>query len=86
MRFFALLDFQHLVLAFFLGLLGFLFVCLAWGYYPRRPPGEEAEPESEGLRLGHSPIVPSLIFIYVGVSIWAIGYMVVVGVFGGPIG
>ena len=69
-----------------LAILGLVFVCLAWGYYPRKPAGEDAGGEGEEPRPGHNPIVPALIFLYVGVTAWAIGYMVMVGVFGGAIG
>lgn len=90
MQFFPLLSFQYVVLAFFLGA-GFVFlVYVAFSGYRR----ERAEPSPEELdRLmrgdlaeAHDPegggIAPVLIFIYIGVIVWAVSYAVVVGING----
>ena len=87
MRFFPLLDFEHMVLAFFLGLGVLIFLYAAWtGYPPRR---EEEAPHAEGkngVEAEHHPMVPMLRFLYAAVALWALVYVIVYGVFGGPIG
>lgn len=86
MRYFTLLDFQHWVLALFLGLLAVIFVYIGWRFYPDP---EEKEITEEQLHSGHAPgarpIAPILIFIYVGAIIWALGYAIVEGIMGGAI-
>lgn len=87
MRFFPLLDFEHMVLAFFLGLGVLIFLYAAWAGYPHR--GEEEAPHAEGksgVEAEHHPMVPMLRFLYVAVALWALVYVIVYGVFGGPIG
>lgn len=88
MRYFILLDFQHMVLAIFLGLLALLVVYVAWRGYPAR--GEKEEPLSEEeLFSGHGtatpPLPPLLVLIYVGAILWLLAYAVVNGIFGGAI-
>lgn len=89
MRFFPLLDFQYMALAFFLGLICLILVYIAWGAYPDRSPDEKEIDEFE-ITNDHehkkNPIAPFLIFIFVGVTAWALAYAIVVGIFGGPIG
>jgi hypothetical protein len=97
MRYFSLMDFQHLVIAFFLGL-GFVIVLYtAWIGYPDRGPEEtdgRLEEDSESTRHGvfigmksqHGPVSPFLIIVYAGVAIWVLAYAIFVGVLGGPIG
>ena len=67
MRYFILLDFQHMVLAFFLGLLAVLFVYLAWRDYPEQEaeehPGEEL---ASGQGSSSHPMPPLLVLVYVG--------------------
>jgi hypothetical protein len=90
MQFFPLLDFQQLVLAFFLGA-GFVFlVYVALSSYSR----DRAEMSPEQLDKlvrgdlveAHDPegggIAPVLIFIYLGVVVWAVSYVLVVGING----
>lgn len=89
MRFFPLLDFQYMVLAFFLGMLGLILVYVAWAGYADRAADEEEEAEGFEVAAEHeakNPVAPFLIFIFVGVTIWSLAYAVVVGIFGGPIG
>jgi hypothetical protein len=86
MRYFILLDLQHLVLAFFLGLLAMLVAYLAWCGYPARAASESELTEHVANRHGPSrPLPPLLVVIYTGAALWALGYAVVRGFFGGPI-
>jgi Ca2+/Na+ antiporter len=86
MRYFILLDFQHWVLALFLGLLAVLFVYIAWSGYPSR---EAEEPIHEELASGHGssshPIPPLLVFVFVGAILWLLAYVVMRGIYGGAI-
>ena len=91
MRFFPLLDFQHWVLAFFLGLTAVILVYLAFGSYQRRrADGKQPveEPQSVGEVAGdykdeHNPVPPFLKVVYAGIVVAALGYMIVVGIRGG---
>jgi hypothetical protein len=86
MRYFILLDFQHMVLAFFLGLLAVLFVYVSWRGYPSR---KEKEPLHEQLTSGYgsssNPVPPLLILVYVGAILWLLAYMLARGIYGGAI-
>lgn len=86
MRYFILLDFQHLVLAFFLGLLAVLFAYVAWCGYPARDP-QEPETTGEGSRREgpDHPLPPILLLIFVGSVLWLLAYAVVRGICGGAI-
>jgi hypothetical protein len=87
MRFFPLLDFQHVVLALFLGLLGVILAAAAWGGYARRgnaPPetdGGDANPRAE-----ENPIPPVLVFVYAAVAACAFGYAGFIWSNGLPVG
>jgi hypothetical protein len=94
MRYFALVDFRYVMLALFLGVIGAIAVYVAWGSYPARRRRKTKE-EIRWLRgheidTGHhaeeTPLAPFLIFIYVGVAVWAVVYMFFVGLRGGPVG
>jgi hypothetical protein len=93
MRYFSLLDFQYWVLAVFLGLVVLLLICLAWGGYRKRrvQKSDEEIQEREGheFGVGHdlekNPIAPLLIIVYLGLVIWVIAYLIVIGIFGGTI-
>jgi hypothetical protein len=92
MRFFALLDFQHMVLAFFLGLVAVIVTAVAWGSYPRRgkddPDFEEGEGQitlESGVVIGSGPMAPLLVFLYVLIIAWVLGYLIIEGLLGGPI-
>ena len=85
MRYFTLLDFQHWVLALFLGLLAVILIYVAWRLYPEQkdtagiiPPADHT-PDS-------NPIPPILIFVSVGALLWALGYVIVEGMLGGAFG
>jgi hypothetical protein len=90
MQYFPLLNFQQIVLAFFLGA-GFVFlVYVAFSGYRRErkePSPEELDRLARGeLADAHDPegggIAPVLVFIYLGVIVWAVAYVVVVGING----
>ncbi len=91
MRYFPLLDLQHMVLAVFLGLIAFVLICAAWGSYPKRResacPEEPGAPSDQELLTGpgggHNPFAPFLVYIYIGAAVWALGYMIVIGLAGG---
>ncbi|MEW6667782.1 MAG: hypothetical protein AB1512_21445 [Thermodesulfobacteriota bacterium] len=86
MRFFPLLDFEHMVLAFFLGIGVLILLYVAWTGYPRRKDEGVHSPDGEGVPPEHHPVAPILKLVYAGVTIWAVAYMIVVGIFGGPVG
>ena len=91
MTFFPLLDFQHLVLAFFMGLMALLLIALAFGSHAGRPTESPAEiPHARDeltILLGRdeekNPAVPILILIYAGVILFAAIYWIVIGIRGG---
>ncbi len=90
MQYFPLLAFQDLVLAFFLGLGFVILVYLAFGGHKRTrkdPTGEELDRLKRGaLAEAHDPeggpVPPVLILIFVGAILWAVSYVVVVGIKG----
>ncbi len=91
MQYFPLLNFQHMVLAWCLGI-GFvilLYIALCSYKRSRREANkEEIDRFARGnLVEAHDPegggIAPVLIFIYLGVIIWAISYVLIVGINGG---
>jgi hypothetical protein len=90
MRFYTVLDFQYWALAFFLGLTALAFVCVAWGSYPRQRT-REAEEKLAGMAddeiatahdVEKNPIAPFLILVYAFTVLWAIGYMIFIGIRG----
>lgn len=81
MRFFALLDLQHLVLAFFLGFAAVIVLYLAFRYVPLPDAEEEKDTPS---REGRRRIPPVLIFVYAGFIVWFVAYVIMVGLKGGP--
>lgn len=91
MRFFPMLDFQYWVLGFFLGLVAIVLVYLAWGSYPvRRTPRTEEEIrllEGHEIDTGHdaekNPVAPFLIFVYLGIALWSLAYMIYIGLIKG---
>ncbi len=89
MRYFALLDFQYVVLLVFLGLTVLILIYLAfYGHALHRGKQEksdETEGYPEGIRVSRNPIPPILIFLYVTFVLWALGYLIVVGLLGGPL-
>jgi len=90
MQYFPLLNFQHMVLAFFLGIGFVILVYIAFSSY-RRTRKEPSQEELDRLMKGelaqvHDParnrIAPVLIFIYLAAIVWSISYVVVVGIKG----
>ncbi len=95
MRLFTLIDFRHLVLAFFLGASAALVIYLSFRYPGKRSRGtgeteEErtAIPEEEypdGLRIGANPVPPVLVYLFVGFVLWFICYVIFFGILGNPV-
>jgi hypothetical protein len=91
MRLFSLIDFQYWVLSFALGLVAAILVYIAWGSYPihrkDRTTDEIRSLEGHEIDSGHKaqkvPIAPFLIFVYVGVVVWSIAYMIYTGIMRG---
>jgi hypothetical protein len=88
MQYFPLVDLQHWILALFLGLVALILVYLAFGSHPSREKyveGERAERDILfGEEAGKNPIAPILIFVYVGVIVFAVAYLILIGLQGGP--
>jgi hypothetical protein len=86
MRFFPLLDFQHMVLALFLGIAALVFVYVAWSGYSEKREKDLEEHEGD-IRFSSErhPMPPLLIFVYAGVALWVIAYVLLIGIFGGAI-
>ncbi|MGA2957839.1 MAG: hypothetical protein ABSF48_19195 [Thermodesulfobacteriota bacterium] len=92
MRFFSVLDFQHEILAIFLGLVSALLIYLAlrsFRYSPERKDekGTEEEEfyESIWVRIQNHPVPPFLLFLILGFIIWFFFYVIIFGVKGGPV-
>ena len=88
MRFFTAIDFQHLVLAFFLGLAAALVIYLAFRHGSDHGsdkkedlPGEYADE----IRTGDNPVPLLLFLLYVGFFFWLIFYIIFIALKGGPI-
>jgi hypothetical protein len=90
MQFFPLVDLQHWVLAIFLGLIALILVYLAFGSHTRRR-GQRMERkleegEENELLLGRedekNPVAPLLIFIYISVIVFAVAYLITIGLRG----
>jgi hypothetical protein len=86
MLFFPLVPFQEWILAFSLGLGTFLLLYLAWIGYPKGPGLEKSKPETQEIgevdhkpETPNNPIPPLLVFIYIGVALWILVYLIFVG-------
>ena len=91
MRFFAVQDFQHEVLAIFLGLVCALLIYLALRSYrysqerkDEKGAKEEEFYETIGVRVKNHPIPPFVLFLILGFIIWFFFYVTIVGIKGGP--
>jgi NADH:ubiquinone oxidoreductase subunit 3 (subunit A) len=88
MRFFSLLDFQYAMLLIFLGLIALVLLYMAFyshDFIPRRrDKKEEVEEYPGGIQAQNQRIPLILIFVYVGLAIWAVAYVVVIGIRGVP--
>ena len=87
MPYFPITTFQEMILAFFLGLGAFVVLYLAWGSYPKdRREGLEIEPEKQDAgemfdvpQSADNPVPPFLLFIYVGLTVWILAYLIIIG-------
>ena len=89
MRFFFLQDYQHWLLSVFLGLVLAILIYLAFrGYgYSKAHAGKEAEEEHDypdGLKGRNLPAPPLIIFLGLAFVVWAVFYVVYIGIKGGP--
>jgi hypothetical protein len=89
MRLFTLIDFRHLVLAFFLGCMAAMVLYVAFRYGGTGRKGGEGRREMEefpdGLRAGNSPVPLVLILVFTGFAVWFVLYAVFFGILGGPV-
>jgi hypothetical protein len=86
MPYFPLTTFQEMVLAFFLGLGAFVLLYLAWGSYPKaHPEGREKEPKERDAGgpgvppAADNPVPPFLLLVYIGLTVWILAYLIIVG-------
>jgi len=87
MQFFPLVDFQHWVLAIFLGCIALVLIYLALGTHHRRTEEKTERGEREilfGEETGKNPMPPMLIVVFLGVILFALGYFVLIGIQGPP--
>jgi len=88
MQYFPLVDLQHWMLAIFLGLVSLILVYLAFGSHPGRQKDAEGERGERDILFGgepeKNPIAPILIFVYVGVIVFAVAYLILAGLKAGP--
>ncbi len=86
MRYFSLLDFQYVILLVFLGVTILLLFYVTFESYvftrerDERP--QELEDYPDGIKVRDKPIPLILIFIYIGFVIWAISYVLIIGLRG----
>jgi hypothetical protein len=87
MQYFPLIGFQHWVLGISLGIIALLLIYLSLGSHPRRTEGKCRLEEQEilfGKEEEKNPIPPALIFVFLGVAIFALGYFWLIGIQGPP--
>ena len=88
MQYFPLVDLQHWMLAVFLGLVSVILIYLAFGSHPGREKDVERERAERDILFGEetekNPIAPILIFVYVGAIVFAVAYLILIGLQGGP--
>ena len=86
MRLFALLDFQYVVLLVFLGLMAFVLIYLAFAGYDLLPGKkgrrDELEEYPSGIQAQNNPTPLLLILLYIGLAIWGVAYVIVIGIRG----
>ncbi len=90
MRFFFLQDYQHWLLAVFLGLVLAILVYLAfrsYGYSRERDDGKAKEKfhYPDGIEGRNFPTPPFMLFLYFGFVIWMIFYVIFIGILHGPL-
>ena len=88
MRYFPVFDLQTVLLLTFLGLVALVLLYVGFGssYFSKPSSGKDGTQEDYpvGIRARKRPIPPLLIFIYVAFIIWAVIYVIVIGIGGGP--
>jgi hypothetical protein len=88
MRFYALLNFQHLMLALFPTLLFIIVFALALGFSHFRREGDSLRKQQilyrfpDGLEDRDAPFPLAMILIVLGAILWAIGYILFTGLLG----
>ncbi len=90
MRFFAILDYQHEILAVFLGVVTALLIYLAFRshYFTREREEEESHRDLEYPDEIHGkshPVPPFLLFVIFGFIVWFFIYVIFFGVRGGRV-
>jgi len=90
MRFFFLQDYQHWLLAVFLGLVLAIMVYLgfrSFWYSNQRADkrAHESFPYPDGIVGKNFPATPLILFLYVTFVAWAVIYVFYIGILGGPI-
>jgi len=90
MRFFFLHDFQHWLLAVFLGLVLAILIYVAFRSYGYSAGRAGFRPRKvvdypDGLKGGDFPVPPFIIFLCLGILVWAICYVIFIGIYHGPI-
>ena len=88
MRFFPVYDLQMVVLLTFLGLVALVLLYVGFGssYFSKLSSGKDGTQEDypAGIRAKSRPVPPLLIFLYVAFVIWAVIYVIVIGIRGRP--
>jgi hypothetical protein len=88
MRFFALLNFQHLTLALFPTLLFIIVFALALGFCHFRRAGDALREQQilyrfpDGIEDRDAPFPLAMILIVLGAVVWAVGYILFTGILG----
>jgi ABC-type antimicrobial peptide transport system permease subunit len=92
MRFFDMLNTQHLILGVFFGLIAALFVYIGFGasYYStgKEEGGGESEKafeHKEGFRSKSRPLPTVVLFLFIGFAVWLVCYVIFRGLKGGPL-
>jgi len=88
MRSFPLFDFQIVVLLSFLGLIALLLLYIALTKIAIPPVSRRGRQESEqfseqfpdGIETSQGPIPLILIFVYAGFFVWALAYVIILGI------
>ena len=88
MRFFHLLNFQHVMLAVFPTLIFIILLALALGFsHFKRPDSEERhrriiQKYPEGIEDRNAPFPIFMMFVIAGVVVWAVFYILLNGILG----
>ena len=84
MRSFPLFDFQIVVLLSFLGLIALLLLYIAFTKIAVPPVSRRGRQEPEqfpdGIQTSRGPIPLILIFVYAGCFVWALAYVIIMGI------